>query len=159
MIREATQVSSDECARELLEVVPLIMRAIRSEMRSHRPADLSVPQFRTLNFLDHHEGASLSDVAEHIGLTLPSMSALIDGLVARQLAIRQVSPTDRRRVILAPTARGKTTLEAVRQSTQARLAEVLAALSPSQRATIVQAMEILQPIFTPAGKTGMERSR
>lgn len=159
MIREATQVSSDECARELLEVVPLIMRAIRSEMRSHRPPDLSVPQFRTLNFLDHHEGASLSDVAEHIGLTLPSMSALIDGLVARQLAIRQVSPTDRRRVTLAPTAQGKTTLEAVRQSTQARLAEVLAALSPSQRATIVQAMEILQPIFTPGGKTGMERSR
>ena len=40
------RISPDDCAREVLEVVPLIMRAIRTDMRSHRTPDLSVPQFR-----------------------------------------------------------------------------------------------------------------
>jgi len=36
-------------------------------------------------------------VAEHVGLRLPSMSALIDGLVERGLVARRQSAVDRRR--------------------------------------------------------------
>ena len=68
-------------ARELMEVVPLVMRTFRAEMRGSRANDLSVPQFRALGFVHRKPGTSLSDVAEHIGLALPSMSKLIDGLV------------------------------------------------------------------------------
>jgi DNA-binding MarR family transcriptional regulator len=142
-------VSSDECAREVLEVVPLVMRAIRAEMRCHRTQDLSVPQFRALNFLNHHEGASLSDVAEHIGLTLPSMSSMIEGLVLRSLVTRQTDAGDRRRITLALTARGQAALQSLHDATQAHLAERLAALPASERAAIVQAMQALRPIFTP----------
>ena len=65
--------SADECARQVLEIVPLVMAAIRTEIRTHRGSELSVPQFRVLIFLNRHAGASLSDIAEHLGLTLPSM--------------------------------------------------------------------------------------
>src|SRR5512136_3296462 len=104
-------ISSETCAQEVLEVVPLVMRTIRAEMRRHRTADLSVPQFRTLSFIDHNADASLSDVAEHIGLTLPSMSKIVDGLVTRKLVTRQTHPTDRRRMTLTLTTRGQTALE------------------------------------------------
>ena len=82
--------SPDECARQILEIVPMVMRAIRTEIRSHRGSELSVPQFRVLIFLNRHEGASLSDIAEHLGLTLPSTSKMIDGLVARNMVTRQM---------------------------------------------------------------------
>ena len=78
----------DVCAQEILEVVPAVMLAIRAELRRHRTADLSVPQFRTLAFIDRQADASLSDVAEHIGLTLPSMSKIVDGLVTRKFVTR-----------------------------------------------------------------------
>src|SRR5512137_2718402 len=103
--------SPDICAQEILEVVPAVMRIIRAEMRRHRTADLSVPQFRTLAFIDRNVAASLSDVAEHIGLTLPSMSKIVDGLVMRKLVTRQTHPTDRRRMTLALTPRGQTALQ------------------------------------------------
>ena len=103
--------SPDMCAQEILEVVPAVMRAIRAEMRRHRTADLSVPQFRALAFINGKADASLSDVAEHIGLTLPSMSKIIEGLVTRKLVTRQTHPTDRRRLMLALTARGQTALQ------------------------------------------------
>lgn len=144
--------SPDVCAQEILEVVPAVMRAIRAEMRRHRTADLSVPQFRTLAFIDRQADASLSDVAEHIGLTLPSMSKIVEGLVARKLVTRQTHVTDRRRMMLALTARGQTALQTSREATRACLAEDLAGLTERQRETIGQAMVILRPVFTPQGE-------
>ena len=85
--------SADECGRQILEAVPMVMLAIRTWMRSHRGSDLSVPQFRVLVYLHRHEGSSLSDIAEHVGLTLPSMSKMIDGLVVT----RRMDPGDCRR--------------------------------------------------------------
>jgi DNA-binding MarR family transcriptional regulator len=139
--------SPDECARHILEAIPMVMRAIRNEMRSYRGSDLSVPKFRVLIFLNRHEGASLSDIAEHMGLTLPSMSKMIDGLVARNMVIRQMDPGDRRRVTLAPTALGRTAMQSAYEATAARLAERLAALPASERRTILKAMQILESIF------------
>ena len=140
-------VSPDECAGQVMEVAPLVMRAIRAEMRRHRASDLSVPQFRALTFLSHHEGASLSDVAEHIGLTLPSMSKMIDGLVARRLVKREMHPDDRRRVTLALTPRGRSHFESAHSATRTCLAELMATLPASDRATVTQAMRILRPLL------------
>ena len=140
--------SAAVCAQEVLDVVPQVMRAIRAEMRRHRTADLSVPQFRTLNFIGRKPDASLSEAAEYIGLTLPSMSKIVEGLVARKLVTRQTDPTDRRRMTLALTKSGQTALEASRSATRACLAESLAALTDAERATVVKAMEALRPIFS-----------
>jgi DNA-binding MarR family transcriptional regulator len=137
------------CALEILEVVPSIMRAIRAEMRSRRTPDLSVPQFRVLTFLNRHPGSSLSVVAEHIGLTPPSMSKIIDGLVARHLITRQDAADDRRRVHLVLTELGKALLEAAYRDTQARLAEMIAGLKPAQYAALFDSMQTLRPIFIP----------
>lgn len=151
--------SVDECAHDILEVAPLIMRVIRAEMRRHRGFDLSVPQFRTLAYLDHYHGASLSDVAEFIGLTLPSMSKLMDGLVARQLVTRAISPTDRRRVTLALTSQGRSGLQAARQATQIYLAQRLAELPAEERAVVGRAMQVLRPLFTPGQEIESEPDR
>ncbi len=58
-------------ARERLEAIPRMMRA---EMCSRRRLDLfSLPQLRALICLGEGECASLSDLAEHLGLPLPSV--------------------------------------------------------------------------------------
>ena len=139
--------SPNEVAHEVLDVAPSIVRAIRSEMRQHRGADLSVPQFRTLAFLKRHPGASLSEAAEHLGLTLPTVSKMVDGLVARKLVTRETQDVDRRCIRLGVTARGEATWSAARASTQAKLATLLAGLSEDERATVVRAMDILRPHF------------
>jgi MarR family transcriptional regulator for hemolysin len=140
-----------ETAREILGVVPLVMRTVRSEMRRRSTFKLSVPQFRTLGFVHRHAGASLSEVAEHIGLTLPSMSRLIDGLVERKLMLRGGHVDDRRRITLELRARGRALLESAREAAQASLAVRLSELSEADRATIVQAMRKLHPLFGAAG--------
>lgn len=140
--------TTEESARELLEVVPLVMRDIRCQMRSGRSPDLTVPQFRTLAFVNRNEGPSLLDVANHMGLTPPSTCRLVDGLIIRGMMTRQDNPADRRRVRLAVTPRGLAILEASRQRTMTYLADKLRDVSSEDREVIVKAMEALRSVFT-----------
>lgn len=148
--------SPEACAIDVLEIVPLVMRNIRREMRNNRGSDLSVPQFRTLAFLNNNEGASLSDVAEHIGLTLPSASKLVDGMVVRQIIIRKSSEEDRRRIMLSLSNLGKDTLHNSYQATLAYLAQLLDVLSEADRQVIMQAMNIMRPVFMPAKEAAID---
>ena len=151
--------SPDECAGQILEVVPVVMRAIRAEMRSHRAPDISVSQFRALAFINRRKGASLSDVAEHIGLALPSMSKMVDGLVARNLVKREAHPRDRRRLTLALTQRGRAMQKSARAATQRFLAARLATARASDRAMVAQAMAVLRPLFTSGNEDDAETAR
>ncbi len=147
-------ISPTGTAHEVLEVVPLVMRTVRTQMRSSRSFNLSVPQFRTLGFVNRHPGTSLSDVAEHVGLTLPSMCKLIDGLVKRKLIARRSHPSDRRRITLDLSSKGGALLQSARESTQESLAERLSALHEDDRVTIVHAMQILHRLFAPTDLRG-----
>jgi DNA-binding MarR family transcriptional regulator len=145
------QTYPDECAHEVIEVVPLIMRYIRAEVRRQRSHDLSVPQFRSLGFINRNPGTQLSVLAEHLGLTPPSTSKLVDGLVGRDLVERKVSATDRRCITLSLTEAGKTLLEAAYQASHATMSDKFIGLSENERFTIVRTMQLLRKIFAEAG--------
>jgi DNA-binding MarR family transcriptional regulator len=138
--------SVEECAALVMEVVPPVMRTIRVEMRQAGSQELTVPQLRTLLFLARRNGVSLSEVAEQIGLTMPSASRLVDLLVERGLVRRRTSAADRRRVTLAATPRGRTLMENVRVEAQARVARRLADLPPDSRAAVIRGLEALQSL-------------
>ncbi|MGD0093437.1 MAG: MarR family transcriptional regulator [Planctomycetota bacterium] len=146
-------VSTAACSKEVLDTIPLVMRTIRSEMRRQRQQDLSVPQFRTLGFVGHNPGASLSQVAEHVGLPLSSMSKTVDGLVERGLVAHGICRADQRRASLSLTGDGASVLEVARKATQARLAELLDPLPDGERTRVAEAMRFLQRAFA-AGAGG-----
>jgi DNA-binding MarR family transcriptional regulator len=141
--------SSDAIAREILDTVPIVMRLIRTEMRSHHSADLAVPQFRALLFISRNPGSSLLAVAHHLGLTPPTVSKMVDGLVLNHLVGREPSRADRRKVNLTLTAQGYEILEKARDRAQFRLAEILSRLKPEEGETVLRAMQLLQPLFLP----------
>jgi DNA-binding MarR family transcriptional regulator len=138
---------AESCAREVMETVPLVMQFIRRQMRSLRGQDLTVPQIRTLWFITQHSSPSLSDAADFIGLSLPAMSRLVDGLVRKNLVTRTSCPNDRRHVRLGVTHRGQAALDSAWEGTHARVAQIVANLSAKQRATIEAAMASLQEVF------------
>ncbi len=146
-------IASDEAARELLDVVPVIVRDIRSEKRSLRSPDLTVPQFRTLAFVDRNKGTSLSAVANHMGLTLPSTCRLVDGLIARSMITREDNPSDRRRLKLTVTNHGSIVLETSRRGTLTYLTDKIASLSAEDREIIIKAMKALRSVFITDAQT------
>jgi DNA-binding MarR family transcriptional regulator len=145
-------VSADECARELLQVVPGVMSTIRAELRRHQGGGLSLAEYRTLVYLRTRDNVSLSELAGHIGLGLPSMSKMIDRLVAQGLVSRAEASADRRRLALCLTQAGAVTVEGALAATQTMLAGTLAGLPAAQRETVFRSLGILRAAFMPAGR-------
>jgi MarR family transcriptional regulator for hemolysin len=145
----------DTCARELMDTAPKIVQAIRIEMRRGHGTDLSIPQFRTMAFVQHNADASLSDLADHLGLTLPSASKLVDGLVKQKLISRQESVLDRRRLTLVLTPDGESIVHSAREGALANLTKIISHLSKDELVTIHQAMELLSPLFASQGKQSL----
>jgi DNA-binding MarR family transcriptional regulator len=139
------------CAQELMDTSPQIMQLIRVEMRRGRGSDISVPQFRSLAFIQRNPDSSLSNLAEHLGLTLPSVSKLVDGLVKQKLVIRQESAVDRRRLTLVLTQTGASIVNSARAGAQANLAKKLSCLSDDELETIYKAMQFLRTVFVDQG--------
>ena len=148
----------DTCARELMDTAPKIVQAIRIEMRRGRGTDLSIPQFRTMAFVQRNPDASLSDLADHLGLTLPSVSKLVDGLVKQKLISRQESTVDRRQLRLVLTPNGESIVNSVREGALANLTKIISRLSRDELGTIQQAMELLSPLFISEGKQALMKN-
>ncbi len=138
----------DECAKEILDVIPSVMRFIRSEMRGHRSLGLSVPQFRALLRVGRIPGISLGEVAGHLGLAPASTSTLVDGLVQRGLVMRAASSSDRRRVTLSLTPEGLAAVDSTTRETQKAISAALAQLTAEQIRSIRQGMAPLRAAFT-----------
>jgi DNA-binding MarR family transcriptional regulator len=82
-----------------------------------------------------------------MGLTPPSVSTLVDGLIERGMMTREEHPTDRRRVRLAVTSHGRAILETATRETLTYLAKKLSNVTPDNREVIAKAMEILRMTF------------
>lgn len=146
----ATEVTSQQCAAKMMETLPIITQFFRAEMRrnaSFLTESLSVPQFRMLAFLDRHPGASLSQVAEHLGVTRATASNLTDRLVQKNLVSKVENPQERRHVLLNLTETGKYHLQQVRAMTSARIASVLADLPKEQLQSVVEGLTVLYNAF------------
>src|SRR6266478_7216747 len=119
--RGTTGPSRREVAEAVLEITLLVTRLVTPEVRRLRPKRLSLSHVRALGFLDANPDADLSAVADYVGLTLPGMSTLVDGLVRRGLVARLAAPRDRRRLRLRLTRAGKGALRTALAAAQAVL--------------------------------------
>jgi len=137
-----------DLADTLLDVVPVLMRSIRMEMRSHRNAELSVPQFRVLNFLHIQGTASLSTIAEHLGQTSPSTSAMVEGLVGRGMVSRELDDSDRRKVVIETTTRGEEAWESAWKATRRAMAQRLESIEPARRGQLSEGLQSLRALFS-----------
>lgn len=140
---------SESLAGTVLDTIPLVMGLVRNSMRTHRVPGLSVPQFRILALTYHHDDVSPSELAEHVGMGLPSASKLIDGLVAKRLLTRTESREDRRRKQIRITATGRESFEKVRERAREALASHLDKLPESEAALIRRAMDVLRSHLSP----------
>lgn len=89
--------------------------------------ELSLPQYRVLGLLDESSAVS-SDLAERLDVRPPTVTAVVDGLVARGLVERRPVAGDRRCVSHALTAAGRRLLVVGDAAVFDRFAEIAGAL-------------------------------
>lgn len=89
------------------------------------------------------EARQVSDLAEALGVSVPSMSRAVDGLVRKRLATRVEDAEDRRVRRIAITARGKKLVETLVVVRQAGMETFAASLTAAQRRKLDAAVDAL----------------
>lgn len=138
---------AQECARAVMQTVPVVMRAIRTEMRRNGAPLLSIPQVRTLAFLHRSPGPCLFHLAEHLGVTRPTASTIVDRLVRKGMVSRAQDPRERRRVVLHLTPLGLQHFRRTRRATQEWMATVLSRLSAADLRRVTKGVTALRAPF------------
>lgn len=134
----------------VLETCLLVSRLIRAEARRNRPAGLTLSEFRALAYLEAYSGATLTELAEYVGLQLPTASKLVEALRKGGNLTRREDPADRRRTLLALTPKGKSRVDEAMRVVRAHLRERLSGLSPDEQDLVRRAMALLEPLVAPA---------
>ena len=137
-------------ARDVMDTVPKVMDALRDAMRRHVGEQLSIPQFRCLNFIAEHPAASIGAVATFLGVTMPTASALVDRLSRAGAVQATTAAADRRRTELHLTAAGRAQLDEIRRGALDELAVALSACSADDLQALAAGLAVLRRTFRPA---------
>lgn len=137
--------STEALAERLMEVLSGASSQVRREMRRNA-ADLTVPQFRALRFVQRHPRASLSAVAAHLGMSRSSASALVDRLSRAGHVARSTDPNERRRICIEVEPLGTLAVARAVASTREWLARELMTFAPAELRQLDDALELLARI-------------
>ena len=117
----------------------VIARLARQLELALATVDLTLPQYRVLILLAEGNEAA-SALAEKLAVSRPSVTGVVDGLVARGLVQRITVPDDRRRVDHDLTDLGRKLISVAEAEVQRRLREI-ASHRPDQAASAFAGLE------------------
>jgi DNA-binding MarR family transcriptional regulator len=139
-----TVLPADELTGKLREwIETLAVRSLHDMSRYVRASGLSMPQFGVLMRLYHHGPCGVSEIGDHMDITSPAASQLVDKLVQHGLVERKEDPRDRRARTLTLTDRGRALVDTGAAERHRWLEETLAGLGQVEREIVTSAFRIL----------------
>jgi DNA-binding MarR family transcriptional regulator len=133
-------------ARQILDIIPLVMRTVAAELRQGDHSAMAAPHFRMLWILEHRAW-SLSELAEHQSVSLPTMSNSVTILEERGWVRRTRSSEDRRKVVIELTDEGHLILAQAREKMEDHIAEAIQLMSQDEQLTVSDGLRILRDSF------------
>jgi len=112
-------------------------------IRYARKSGLSMSHIGAM-FHIHREGrCGVTELGNHLGVTSPAASQMLERLVQQELILRTEDPKDRRGKRIVLTDKGNRVLEDGIRARQRWLDDLTATLSDGEKETIMVALEIL----------------
>lgn len=135
--------SREALAKKMFDVIPPFMNLLRTEIKECARPSLTVPQFRVLANI-HCGLIHVVDIANHHGVSQPSMTKLINNLVDKGLVSRKTGVSDRRMVDLQLTGDGQKLLKRIKKQAYKRVSGRFKALSDAEVSTLIDFMDSAQ---------------
>ena len=140
---------ANTAARELLHVVMLVMRTVAADMRRSHP-HLAPVQMGSLMRIAA-EPCTMSDLARHQAVSLPTISKSVDMLERSKWVERWVDKQDRRQTIVRLTPSGRRVLTDIKRRAERQVAATLAPLAATERAQLIAVLKALTRILAVPG--------
>jgi DNA-binding MarR family transcriptional regulator len=128
---------------------------LRSLASVDRKAGLTRARLSALSVLVFGGPRTLGELASAEGVAGPTMTRIVDGLIAEGLAERRPHPSDGRAVNIAATASGDTLMRAAQQRRIQVIVTALDSLPAEQRRRLVSASGLLDQVAAAVGARGI----
>lgn len=109
--------------------------------------DLSAPQMNMLMVIRIREAVSVTELAALLGVSPPSVSAMVERLVERRLVTRVPSETDRRKVVIRLAADVIDDIARVESLVLGSFVELVAAVGPETTAKWCEVLRHIQQVL------------
>jgi DNA-binding MarR family transcriptional regulator len=135
----------DERQELIRQILDLQTHLDRSLCLAHEwlEIDLTMPQAKTLVLLYSDGVARMGQLASSLGVTLSTVTGIIDRLVEHGMVQRLEQPQDRRLVVCRLTSRGSETVERLHPPGRGRMANLLDDLSVDDLRKVVAGHGVL----------------
>ncbi|ODT66104.1 MAG: hypothetical protein ABS75_29015 [Pelagibacterium sp. SCN 63-23] len=129
---------------QLAYMIASLNRQLEGELEERlRPGGVPIEQFRILEVLDASEPLAMGEIASQSLIEAPTLTKIIDRMVAEGLVYRAPDPNDRRRVLILTAAGGKALfkrLRGVSTAQEQRLIEMLQSEKAAELKTLLRSM-------------------
>lgn len=136
-------------ADEIAATVAAFARLMDRMAAEHEPpADVSIsmPQLRCLHLVAGAGELRMSRLVAQLGVSISTVSGLVDRLVDHGFVSRRDDPNDRRQVVLSPTAAGIEFLDRMRELSNAHFRGLIELLTRDELRTVHRSIEILSNV-------------
>jgi DNA-binding MarR family transcriptional regulator len=135
--------SNDQIERAVAGYQELIHAISTSRPPEFPDSSLTMAQMKVLMLVSIGGETRMSDLAPRLGISLSTLSSLVERLVEASYAQRRDDPRDRRSVLVSLTQEGRALLDRFQELGAEQLRELLSQLSPGELSTVIHAIEVL----------------
>ena len=135
-------VALDDVVERVLSAYSTISRwSARDFKRRAFPAELTATQLAILHRVDKSPGITMSQLAERLDLSTPTVVRAVDALERKQFVVRRRSARDRREVEMEITPAGAEARSALDAARRERLLRLLGDMSEDEIAGLLMGFE------------------
>ena len=128
----------DPAASALVEVVNLVTQVVWADLRRSNES-IELTQWATLRRIARGP-CTMSELARHKGVSLPTISKSVEMLVRRGWVERWMDTADRRQTLVRLTGRGRRILSDCRRRVEDHLQKRLSALPAAERQALAASL-------------------
>jgi DNA-binding MarR family transcriptional regulator len=104
------KVSAGE-ALDLIQLISGVNKRLEQAVGARlKPTGIAVEQYRVLRALERADGKTMGELAAAVFVDAPTLTKIIDRMIAAGLVFRSPDPHDRRKVLILLSDSGRTTL-------------------------------------------------
>ena len=118
-------------------------RSMRNFIHHARKSGLSMTHLGAMFHIHSKGSCGVTDLGDHLGVTSPAASQMLERLVQQELILRTEDPKDRRGKQIVLTDKGNRVLEDGILARQSWLNDLAQTLSDGEKETIMVALNIL----------------
>jgi DNA-binding MarR family transcriptional regulator len=116
--------------------------------------DITMAQAKVLFLIRATGSIQMSDLVARLGVTVPTVTGIVDRLVERDLVVRRGTPDDRRRVVVEITPGGVELIDGMRDFSARQLQLLLDVMDEAELETFLGFLRVLDGAVARVAATG-----